>query len=328
MGKTKAKHATEPEIVIDQEFKALLPRLSDDERKQLEANLIEHGCRNPIIVWATGSDDILVDGHNRYEICCEHGLPHRITRLKFADRDEAKRFMVLNQFGQRNLTDTAKAKLRGIAYNTTKADRGGDRKSNGNGCRLIDTAGTVAEKTGVSERTVRNDAKTAEQLAAIAAMAPELEQAIVAEEIEATRAEIKQLSEATPAQVQRVAEKVAAGETDLTDAMPAKKAKPKDDSPFPDVWAEKPKFDAVVQSIGRLTSEIERLQGTPAGAFLARRRNDTRSLLNDLRDSVKFSAPHQVCPYCKGKGCKMQKGESTACMGLGWTPRGIKGDGT
>jgi hypothetical protein len=97
---------------------------------------------------------------------------------------------------------------------------------------------------------------------------------------------------------------------------------------FPEVWAEQSAFDAVIQSLGRLASEVERLWKSPAGAFLAQRRNDVTAYFESLQQSLKFSAPHKVCPYCKGKGCKMQKGESTPCMGLGWTTRSVKGDGT
>lgn len=110
---------------------------------------------------------------------------------------------------------------------------------------------------------------------------------------------------------------------------PSKAADPPDsDDPFADVWAEKPAFDAAIQSIGRLASEVERLWKSPAGAFLAKRRNEVTASFGDLKAALKFSAPHKVCPYCKGKGCKMQKGEPTPCMGLGWTPRTVTGDGT
>ena len=37
---------------IDDEFKALIPPLSVDERAQLEANLLADGCRDPLVVWA------------------------------------------------------------------------------------------------------------------------------------------------------------------------------------------------------------------------------------------------------------------------------------
>ena len=38
-------------IVIDPEFQALIPPLQAEERKQLEANIIADGCRDPLVVW-------------------------------------------------------------------------------------------------------------------------------------------------------------------------------------------------------------------------------------------------------------------------------------
>ena len=38
-------------IVIDPEFKELIPPLTDDEFKQLEANLLRDGCKEPLTVW-------------------------------------------------------------------------------------------------------------------------------------------------------------------------------------------------------------------------------------------------------------------------------------
>ena len=40
-----------PEIVIDPEFKALIPPLSAEELAQLEANIVADGCRDPLVVW-------------------------------------------------------------------------------------------------------------------------------------------------------------------------------------------------------------------------------------------------------------------------------------
>ena len=52
-------------LEIDPEFKTLIRPLRKDEYLQLEVNLAVDGCREPIITW----NNIIVDGHNRYEIC-------------------------------------------------------------------------------------------------------------------------------------------------------------------------------------------------------------------------------------------------------------------
>ena len=52
-------------LKIDPEFQSQIPPLTDDEFKQLEENILKEGkLLSPLIVW----NNILVDGHNRYEI--------------------------------------------------------------------------------------------------------------------------------------------------------------------------------------------------------------------------------------------------------------------
>jgi hypothetical protein len=94
-------------IEINQEFKALIPPLSIEEYSQLEKNIITDGCRDPLVVF----NNILVDGHNRYEICTKHDLPFSILEKDFASESHAKEWMILNQFGRRNLTDGWKYQL-------------------------------------------------------------------------------------------------------------------------------------------------------------------------------------------------------------------------
>lgn len=48
---------------------------------------------------------ILVDGHNRYEICSRLGIDFEIKHIEFKDRNEAKVWMIDNQDGRRNITD-------------------------------------------------------------------------------------------------------------------------------------------------------------------------------------------------------------------------------
>ena len=38
-------------MVIDEEFKQLIPPLTEEEYKGLEASIISEGCRDALIVW-------------------------------------------------------------------------------------------------------------------------------------------------------------------------------------------------------------------------------------------------------------------------------------
>ena len=66
-------------LEIDPEFKTLIRPLRKDEYLQLEVNLAVDGCREPIITW----NNIIVDGHNRYEICNRLHIPYSMV-FKFS----------------------------------------------------------------------------------------------------------------------------------------------------------------------------------------------------------------------------------------------------
>ncbi|OGI25392.1 MAG: hypothetical protein A2287_09435 [Candidatus Melainabacteria bacterium RIFOXYA12_FULL_32_12] len=95
------------EIKIDSEFENLVPPLTDEEYNQLECNIKEEGCREPLITW----NGILIDGHNRYKICTEHNLPYVTVPKDFENRDNAKIWIINNQFGRRNLHQYNRVKL-------------------------------------------------------------------------------------------------------------------------------------------------------------------------------------------------------------------------
>ncbi len=86
-------------IVIREDFKKLIPALTGEEYKQLEANILSEGIRDPLVVW----NGYLVDGHNRYAIANKYSLEYKTVSKEFKDGNEAKLWMILNQFGRRNL---------------------------------------------------------------------------------------------------------------------------------------------------------------------------------------------------------------------------------
>lgn len=88
-------------IIIDNELKQLLKPLELEEYQQLEQSIIAEGCRDALVLWG----DILVDGHNRYEICIKHGIKFETSQKNFDSYDDAKIWMIDNQLSRRNLTD-------------------------------------------------------------------------------------------------------------------------------------------------------------------------------------------------------------------------------
>ena len=87
-------------MIIDNEFRSLIPPLTDEEYEGLKASILAEGCRDALVLWG----DTLIDGHNRYQICTEYGIPYRTVQKDFADRDEAMLWMIDLQRGRRNLS--------------------------------------------------------------------------------------------------------------------------------------------------------------------------------------------------------------------------------
>lgn len=204
----------QPTIIIDQEFKALIPPLSQEERAQLESNILADGCRDPLVVWALpapapgehkcyGHDEskcdleplddvwhcrhcehnparqeyVLVDGHNRYEICTRHGIEFDVVEVEFADREAAMDWMDANQLGRRNITPDQFTLLLGRRYNRAKKAQGGTganqhSEQTGQIVRSANTAQKLADEHGVDERTVRRAGQYADAVAIVEKAVP------------------------------------------------------------------------------------------------------------------------------------------------------------
>ena len=191
-------------ILIDSEFQALIPPLSAEERAQLEANLLADGCRDPLVVWAQPApepgthkcyahdeskcdlvpeDDVwhcrhcehnpaqqeyvLIDGHNRYEICTRLGIEYGIEEMLFEGRDAVMDWMDANQLGRRNLHPNNFTLILGRRYNRAKKASGGraDRDFSGDQIDPPKTADKLATEYNVSPATVKRAGQYSEALA-------------------------------------------------------------------------------------------------------------------------------------------------------------------
>lgn len=153
------------EIKIDDEFEKLIPPLTADEYEQLEGNIVARGCRDAVVIWQeTG---ILVDGHNRYHICKKNDIPFKVIEESFTDRDDAKAWIIKNQFGRRNLSAFQRSELAIVlkplvekeAKENLKTSTGGSnpqpfQKSDKAGKQPIHTDKELAKIAGVSHDTI------------------------------------------------------------------------------------------------------------------------------------------------------------------------------
>lgn len=119
-------------MIIDNEFKGLIPPLTDEEYKGLEESILKDGCRDALVLWG----EILVDGHNRYEICTRHNIPFTTVKKDFENRDSVILWMIDTQFSRRNLSAPdrillaqKKAPILERMARENQAAAGGDRKS-------------------------------------------------------------------------------------------------------------------------------------------------------------------------------------------------------
>ena len=170
------------EIIIDEQFKALLPTLDAETYARLEENILEHGCREAIVLW----NDMIIDGHNRYAICTEHEIPYKTVDMEFGSREEALIWIITTQVSRRNLTPMQMSYYRGLHYRSNRKLVG--RPGDENKCVQNEhiknrTRNLLAEHYKVSPITIGRDAKLSESLDAINAVSPEARRQILSGEV-------------------------------------------------------------------------------------------------------------------------------------------------
>ncbi|WP_159435445.1 hypothetical protein [Sporobacter termitidis] len=168
---------------IDPEFKSLIPPLTTAEFEQLEANILSDGCLDSLKTWG----GVLLDGHNRFEICTKHSLPYRVEAIAVDSREDAVIWICKNQMGRRNITDSQRTYLIGKEQEARKKQRGGDRGNQySKEARFQSgtlpqgkTAQVVAEEHGVGYGTVVRAEKYAKGIDIIGESDPELKRDIL-----------------------------------------------------------------------------------------------------------------------------------------------------
>lgn len=158
-------------VVVDPEFKSLLPPLTKRQRDGLEALILANGRKVQLIAW----NGTLIDGHHRKEICDRHGISFSVESMEFPDREQVKLWILSHARDQRNLTEDQNtvlaAKEQRIRSEIEKreqraaAGRASAAKRNGNGEDKASpplkpdakerTRATIAKNHGIPERKLR-----------------------------------------------------------------------------------------------------------------------------------------------------------------------------
>ena len=93
---------TPPDITVLPELLAYIDPLTPEENEALERSILAEGCRDALVLWG----NILVDGHNRYRICTQHGLPFQtVQNTRFQNMEDVHLWMIDQHLGRRSVSD-------------------------------------------------------------------------------------------------------------------------------------------------------------------------------------------------------------------------------
>ncbi|WP_404299497.1 plasmid replication/partition related protein [Alicycliphilus denitrificans] len=90
------------DIVVLPELKAYIDPLTPDEHDALERSILAEGCRDALVLWG----NVLVDGHNRFGICQQHGLPFQtVQNTRFQSMEDVHLWMIDQHLGRRSVSE-------------------------------------------------------------------------------------------------------------------------------------------------------------------------------------------------------------------------------
>jgi hypothetical protein len=90
------------DITILPELQAYIDPLTPDEYEALERSILAEGCRDALVLWG----NVLVDGHNRYRICQQHGVPFQtVHNTGFQSLEDVQLWMIDQHLGRRSISD-------------------------------------------------------------------------------------------------------------------------------------------------------------------------------------------------------------------------------
>lgn len=184
------------DIKVKSELQNFITPLSEDSREQLEENIKLNGCLDPLTLWDKKNGDlVLVDGHNRYQICSKHDIPFKVRIIKFGSEEEAKDWMINHQLGRRNLNPDQLSYFRGLKYERMKKKRGGYDKVLSSGQSGDKTSEVLAREFNVSDRTILRDAEFAKGIEIIAKGNPKMKNDILLGRIKVKKSDVQTLAQ-------------------------------------------------------------------------------------------------------------------------------------
>lgn len=206
------------DIIVDPRFRDKIPRPSEEERRRLEENILKDGLvRDPLVLWK--GTNILVDGHNRWDIIQKHPeIPYTTIEQEFENEWDVVAWICRNQLGRRNISKVVYDKLIQEEYEAVQRIPGGDHKSeefknqSGETPHLDDktpkTRKIIAEEHGITEQAVRSAVEFGRGLDAADAVAPGFKDEILSGDISAKKQEIAEMRKMKPEQIAEKVEEI------------------------------------------------------------------------------------------------------------------------
>ncbi len=306
-------------IVIDDEFRDLIPKPTQEEHDALEASILDEGCREPLALWG----NFIVDGHTRYEICIANSVKFQTRKMEFEDREEAMIWIIKNQFARRNISAMARAELalKLEPMIAAKAKNQQLRKPNSVSAispeQKIDTREEVAKAAGMSSSTISKAKRIANS--------PVVELARTTRE---GKVSINAAAKVAKLPVEQQRKVVAGGPAaikakakELTAAAP--KWKFHDDVPksVRDVFEQSGVIDEALAALTRVSTLVNQITGNnnDVKPMACGARMDRQAIVaagKAIRSEIDLHRPATICPYClaKTKSC-------SGCKGTGWTDK-------
>lgn len=271
----------------------LLPRASADDEAALEFNVRKVGFQEPAILVKVGRHSAMLDGQTRQKILLklydegvyedEQGRPLLLAMHHLPDATTPEEMIAIAESKnlRRNLNAAQKA-CRAVVFHKERV-------------RMAKQMGTPLKVEGdLADFLVKTYGGNRRYLVHVNAL----------EKGDRKLFDAVYSGAMTLAQAHK-AHQVAKGRITSTPAASGTGFKDANDLPVPKsldvVFQDVEHFDVISAELRKLSKRIKVLAESPSGAFIEY--GPLQSSIANVAAAVSKSAPHVVCPHCKGKGC-------------------------
>lgn len=196
-------------LIIDSDFENITPKMTDEELRYLEDNLVSDGeILSPIVVW----NDIVLDGINEFKILKKHpNLKYHCVDKRFCNRYEALAWAYKNILAKPGLTPLQRTAIIGRQYQAEKFSWGSKDRFRGNqyiknitNCDGRKTSEVISERFGVSPQTVLRAGRFIDGLDQAEAISPGISTEILSDRIRPSRSIVISITEADADEKERI----------------------------------------------------------------------------------------------------------------------------